>query len=106
MVKVAFRQPDGHIDNIDAPVGLSLMQVAVSNDVAGILGDCGGECSCATCHVVVEESWYGRLPVADAAEEGLLDLNDRQATSRLACQITVTPELDGLVLSIPQQVAS
>jgi 2Fe-2S ferredoxin len=106
MAKVTFRQPDGRSDNVDAPVGLSLMQVAVSNDVAGILGDCGGECSCATCHVVVEEGWYGRLPAADAAEEGLLDLNDRQPTSRLACQITVTPELDGLVLAIPRQVAS
>jgi len=79
------------------------MNAAIDNMVAGIDADCGGECSCATCHVIVDDAWMSKLAAPTAQEESMLDLNpDREANSRLSCQIPVTDALDGLVVNLPE----
>lgn len=77
------------------------MRAAVANDVSGIDGDCGGEMSCATCHVYVHPEWFDRLPARDMYEDALLESTmDPRPNSRLSCQIPVTPELDGLTVTV------
>ena len=103
MTKITFVQPDGSRTNADAPIGHTLLQVAVDNDVAGILGECGGACQCATCHVYVDASWIEKLPAASDMEDSMLDgtAAERRANSRLGCEITIGADLDGLVVMIP-----
>jgi ferredoxin, 2Fe-2S len=103
MPRVSFVQPDGTVRTVDAPAGLSVMEAAIDNGVPGIVAECGGACSCATCHVYVDPEWAGRLKAADALESGMLDcaLEPRE-TSRLSCQIALTDELDGLVVHVPE----
>jgi 2Fe-2S ferredoxin len=104
MVSVLFKLADGVERRIVAQVGDSLMQSARSNDVPGILADCGGACACATCHVIVEEEWYPRLTPPASHERDMLEFAlDVQPTSRLSCQIKVDESLDGLVVSVPGQ---
>jgi 2Fe-2S ferredoxin len=104
MPKVIYTQPDGTTAEVDAAVGATLMEMAVDNDIPGIVAECGGACSCATCHVYVEPEWVGKLPAPDAQEDGMLDcVLDRQPNSRLSCQIRITPELDGLKVRIPDE---
>jgi 2Fe-2S ferredoxin len=80
------------------------MEAAVDNDVAGIVAECGGACSCATCHVYVDPAWTAKLPPPDAQENGMLEcVLDRQGSSRLSCQIVLTPALDGLVLRVADE---
>lgn len=101
MPRVTFVEPGGRERVVDAPAGATVMETAIDNDVAGIVAECGGACSCATCHVYVDPEWAGRLPPRDAQEDGMLDcVIDRRATSRLSCQITLTEELDGLVVRV------
>ena len=103
MSKIVFIQADGAEKTVEGIVGENLMSLAVENDVAGIDGDCGGCCSCATCHVFVDETWATRAGKPAADEESLLALNpDRQANSRLCCQIEVSDELDGLTVRVPE----
>lgn len=79
----------------------SLMEVALDNGVDGILGSCGGVCSCATCHVKVHPDWVGKVGPASEVEQDILDLEEEaDERSRLSCQIEVTPELDGLVVEV------
>ena len=79
------------------------MVVATSNLVPGIDADCGGECSCATCHVLIGADWQAKLDAANDTEESMLDLNpDRSAESRLSCQIIVSDHLDGIVINLPE----
>ncbi|MFP3368613.1 MULTISPECIES: 2Fe-2S iron-sulfur cluster-binding protein [unclassified Pseudomonas] len=102
MPTITFIQPDGSEQRIDAPVGLSVMQAAVNNQVPGILGDCGGSCSCATCHGYVDREWAQHMPAAQPYEHDMLTCAvDVTEHSRLSCQIMVTPELDGLVIRLP-----
>ncbi len=102
MVDVLFKLADGMQQRISARVGDSLMQSAKAHDVPGILADCGGACACATCHVVVEEEWFGRLVPPATHERDMLEFAiDVQPTSRLSCQIKVEESLDGLVVSVP-----
>ncbi|CAB3722100.1 2Fe-2S iron-sulfur cluster-binding protein [Paraburkholderia rhynchosiae] len=99
---IRFIQPDGTETAASANVGESVMQTAVSNQVAGILGDCGGSCSCATCHAYVDDAWVSHMPPAESYETDMLTCAmDVQENSRLTCQINVTPELDGLVIRLP-----
>ncbi|GEK79149.1 2Fe-2S iron-sulfur cluster-binding protein [Agrococcus baldri] len=93
-----FEQPDEKHVSIQASDGENLMRVAVSNGVGGVVGECGGEMSCATCHVFVHESWSGRLPPASADEIDLLETSDAYDSerSRLSCQIELREELDGI----------
>jgi 2Fe-2S ferredoxin len=102
MPKVTFVQPDGTPVEVEARTGESLMEAAVDNDVAGIVAECGGACSCATCHVYDDPAWTDRLPAPDPLEDGMLDcVLDRQETSRLSCQIKVDETLDGIVVRVP-----
>lgn len=102
MPTIIFVQPDGTEQRVHAEVGQSVMQVAVNNQVAGILGDCGGSCSCATCHGYVAQDWGSHMPEAESYETDMLSCAmDVTEDSRLTCQIIVTPELDGLVIKLP-----
>lgn len=103
MATVNFVTFDG--ERVEAPLveGQSLMQVAIDNAVPGIDGDCGGEAACGTCHVVVDEQWAGRCSAPADAEEQMLEMNpDRQATSRLSCQIALSDDLGGLTVHLPE----
>lgn len=89
---------------ITAACGQSLMKAATRANVSGIAADCGGGLTCATCHVFIDDAHLSRLPPADASELGMLDFTAiaHTANSRLSCQIDLKPELDGLVLHLPQ----
>jgi 2Fe-2S ferredoxin len=102
MPTLTFIQADGAAQVIDAAPGQSLMQVATGNLVAGIVGECGGSCSCATCHVYIDEPWFARLPPADEMEQAMLEgAVEPGPSSRLSCQIQVSDALDGLIARIP-----
>lgn len=104
MPKITFIQPDGRERVVEVRAGTTVMEAAVDNDVAGIVAECGGACSCATCHVYVDPAWAGKLSPPDAQEDGMLScVIDRRATSRLSCQIEVKPELDGLVVKVAEE---
>lgn len=103
MSKIVFIQSDGTEKTVEGVVGENLMSLAVDNEVTGIDGDCGGCCSCATCHVYVDEAWVEKVGAPAADEESLLALNpDRESNSRLCCQIEVKDELDGLTVRVPE----
>ena len=103
MIKVTFIAYDASERELEIEPDGSLMQAAKANAVPGIDADCGGECSCATCHVFVDEAWFERTGKIEHWEESMLGLTpDRQANSRLACQIKLSDKLDGLVVSTPE----
>ena len=104
MVSITYIQRDGTRHVVNAEVGRSVMQAAKTNNVPGILADCGGMCACATCHVFVDQFWLDKLPPMAESEDTMLELgkSDRQRNSRLSCQITLTEALDGLVLFVPE----
>lgn len=102
MPKIRFVQASGEEQVIDAPLGKTVMEAATANLVRGIIGECGGACACATCHVYVDEPWFSQLLPPDAMEQGMLEgAVEPGPKSRLSCQIDVSSELDGLVLRIP-----
>lgn len=105
MPKVLFVLADGTQTGVDARVGDTVMTAATQNGVEGIIAECGGNCSCATCHVWVHDDFVPLLGPPDEMEEDLLDLgvSERRSGSRLSCQITVTEELDGLAVEIPPE---
>jgi ferredoxin, 2Fe-2S len=105
MPTITFVHPDDRAEQIGGNVGDSIMQVAVTHGVAEIVAECGGNAMCATCHVYVDDEWAGRLPAMTADEDALLDgaAAERRPNSRLSCQIRITPELDGLVLRLPDK---
>lgn len=103
MPRVRFIQPDGSASEVDALSGDSIMETAIDNDIDGIVAECGGACSCATCHVYVQDEWLGKLPPPDALEDGMLDcVIDRRPNSRLSCQLRVGDEIDGITVQVPQ----
>lgn len=103
MVKIVYQTHDGSEFCLDAEPGTNLMQLATSAGVPGIEGECGGVLSCATCHVHVDAGWYARLPAPEQMELDMLEFAEEpSATSRLCCQIKVKPELDGMVVRIPE----
>ncbi len=100
MPKIVFLTPAGDEVRVEHDGG-TLMQAAVQNGVAGIDADCGGVCSCATCHVHVDPGWAARVGPPGAAEAALLELEDKaNERSRLACQIKLRADLDGLVVNV------
>jgi 2Fe-2S ferredoxin len=104
MPKLTFIEKDGNHKEVDAPVGLSVMECAHRFDV-DIEGACEGSLACATCHVIVDESWFDKLGEPSEDEEDMLDLAfGLKPTSRLGCQIVMTEELDGLVVALPKEV--
>ena len=103
MAKIKFIAFDGAETEIEAENGISVMQAAVNNGVAAIVAECGGACSCATCHVHVEKEWFDKIPAAEDMEKEMLDfVMNPQETSRLSCQIKISDELDGLVVHTPE----
>lgn len=102
MAKIIFINKDDSRKEVQAPNGLSLLEVAHNNDI-DLEGACEGSLACSTCHVIVDEEWFSKLPPAEEDEEDMLDLAfGLTKTSRLACQIIVKPELDGLVVKLPR----
>lgn len=104
MPKLTFIEKNGNRKEVDAPVGLSVMEVAHRFDV-DIEGACEGSLACATCHVIVDETWFDKLGEPSEDEEDMLDLAfGLKPTSRLGCQIVMSEELDGLVVALPKEV--
>ena len=102
MVAITFIQPDGTSQTVDAAEGLTVMEAAKSNAIAGIDAECGGACACATCHVYVDAAWRDAAGAASDMEEDMLDFAfDVRPESRLCCQIKVTQALNGLVVRVP-----
>ena len=103
MPKIKYIEPGGKEREVEVPVGWSVMEGAVKNLIPGIDADCGGACACATCHVYVDKAWLEKLSPKTDMEETMLDFaQEVQPNSRLSCQIPVTPELDGLVVTTPK----
>lgn len=103
MPKITYIEHNGTEHVIDVANGLTVMEGAVRNLVPGIDADCGGACACATCHVYVDKDWIAKTGSREAMEDSMLDFADEvQDTSRLSCQITVSDELDGLVVRMPE----
>ena len=106
MPKITYIEHDGKSHEIEVANGLSVMEGAVQNNIPGIDADCGGSCACATCHVYVDEKWFDKLNDKADAEQDMLDVAfEPNKFSRLACQITVTDELNGLVVKMPSKQA-
>ena len=104
MPKITYIEYNGKSHTIDVSNGLTIMEGAVQNDIAGIDADCGGSCACATCHVYVDEKWFNKLENKESAEEDMLDMAfEPKRFSRLSCQLTVSDVLDGLVVKMPSK---
>ena len=102
MPQITFIQANGESKVVEAEVGKSVMEAAVRNGVSGIPADCGGACSCATCHCYIADNYFDKLTQASADEIDMLEFaDDVQANSRLTCQIKVQDQLDGMVVTIP-----
>ncbi len=106
MTKITYIESNGKSHQIDVANGLTVMEGAVQNNISGIDADCGGSMACATCHVYVKEDWFNRLPKKENGEEDMIDMAyEPNKFSRLSCQITVSDELDGLVVQLPKKQA-
>ena len=102
MPKITYNDNQGNSKTIEIENGLSVMEGAIQNDVPGIDADCGGSMACATCHVYVEEKWLNKLPKAEEAEVDMIDMAyKKKKNSRLSCQLIVSDELDGLIVTTP-----
>ncbi len=103
-MKATWKLADGREMTLDVAEGQSLMEAATQRGVPGIIGECGGSMSCATCHVVVDPAWAERAGTPSAFEDDMLDITEagRQPTSRLSCQMKMTASLDGIVVSVPE----
>jgi ferredoxin, 2Fe-2S len=103
MVRITFIDASGAQHQAEGPEGQSVMETAIKGGVSGIDADCGGACSCATCHVSVDPNWFERVGAPGEVEETMLDFAPvRTPTSRLSCQIKLAPNLDGLVVHLPE----
>jgi 2Fe-2S ferredoxin len=103
MALVTYISHDGNSIEVNVSPGTSVMQAAVDNMIDGIVGECGGSCSCATCHCYVDETWVSRIPAASGMEKDMLEcVLEPRPNSRLSCQIVVTDALDGLVIRLPE----
>ena len=106
MAKITYIEHSGKSHTLEIPNELSVMEGALQNNIPGIDADCGGSCACATCHVYVDEKWFEKLQKKENAEQDMLDMAfEPKKFSRLACQITATDELDGLVVKMPSKQA-
>ena len=102
MPKITYLDNQGNSKTIDVENGLTVMEGAIQNDIPGIDADCGGSMACATCHVYVEEKWLNKITKAEEAEVDMIDMAfEPKKNSRLSCQIILTDELDGLVVTTP-----
>lgn len=103
MPQITFVEHDGTENKLEVESGYSLMQAAVDNMLEGIVAECGGACSCATCHCYVDAPWFDKVGTPNSTEEEMIEFAvERKENSRLSCQIQVTEELDGLVVHLPE----
>jgi 2Fe-2S ferredoxin len=103
MGHITFVEHDGGQHLVDIVDGKSLMQIAVDNGVPGIDADCGGECACGTCHVIIDDQWKNSIGAADGDELRMLEMTpERTPTSRLSCQIQISNAMDGMIVHLPQ----
>ena len=103
MTRITYVEHDGTEHPLDVPNGYSVMEGAVKNGVPGIDAECGGACACATCQVYIDEDWLATIGPASEMEADMLDFADHaRPSSRLSCQIEVTPALDGLTVRMPE----
>jgi len=104
MARIKFIEYNGAEHDVEAGNGLSIMQAAVNNNVAGIVAECGGACSCATCHVYIDSAWYAKIEAPSEMENEMLEfaINYKANTSRLSCQIKISDKLDGIVIRTPE----
>ena len=104
MPKITYIEHNGTSHDVEGEVGMTVMEVARKASVPGIEAECGGACSCVTCHVYVEDNWTDKTGAPKEMEEDMLDFAfDVRPNSRLSCQIKVTDELDGLVVHMPEK---
>ena len=104
MPKIKYIEHNGREHEIDVSNGLSVMEGAIENNITGIDADCGGGMACATCHVYVKEDWFNKLPDKAIGEDDMLDqAYEPNSSSRLSCQITVSDDLNGLVVYLPEK---
>ena len=106
MAKITYIEHSGKSHTIEVQNGLTVMEGAVQNNVPGIDADCGGSMACATCHVYVKEEWFNKLPKKEDGEEDMLDMAyEPNKFSRLSCQLTVSDELEGVIVNLPEKQA-
>ena len=106
MPKITYIEHNGKSHTIDVANGLSVMEGAVQNNIPGIDADCGGGMACATCHVYVKEEWFDKLPKKEDGEEDMIDMAyEPNKFSRLSCQLTISDQLEGLVVTLPAKQA-
>ena len=104
MTKIIYIEHNGKEHTIDVQNGLTVMEGAVQNDIPGIDADCGGSMACATCHVYVKDDWYDKLDEKSEGEDDMIDqAYEPKKNSRLSCQLIVSDELDGLVVTTPSK---
>lgn len=106
MPKIVFIEPSGRRRDVDATAGISLMETARSHGIEGVVAQCGGACSCATCHLYIDPVRAAQLPPREDMEEGMLESAwEPRANSRLGCQVIVTAAMDGLEVTVPSRQA-
>ena len=104
MPKITYIESSGNKKTIEVDKGLTVMEGAVQNNIPGIDADCGGGMACATCHVYVKEEWFNKLPKAEDGEQDMIDMAfEPKKNSRLSCQLIVSDELDGMVVTTPSK---
>ena len=104
MPKITYIDNEGTSRTVEVEKGLSVMEGAIQHNIPGIDADCGGSMACATCHVYVEEKWLDKLPQAEEAEVDMIDMSfEPKKNSRLSCQLIVSNEIDGLVVTTPEK---
>ena len=104
MPKITYFNNQGNSKTIDVENGLTVMEGAIQNDISGIDADCGGSMACATCHVYVEEKWLDKITKAEEAEVDMIDMAfEPKKNSRLSCQLIISDELDGLIVTTPEK---
>ncbi len=104
MALIKYIEHNGTVHEIEVQNGLTVMEGAVQNDIPGIDADCGGGMACATCHVYIKEEWYSKLPDKETGEDDMLDQAYKpNSNSRLSCQLSVTDDLHGLEVHLPEK---
>ncbi|MEJ2117078.1 MAG: 2Fe-2S iron-sulfur cluster-binding protein [Alphaproteobacteria bacterium] len=104
MPKITYIDHTGNSTTVEAQIGQTVMETAIKHAIPGIVGECGGACACATCHVYVDDAWREATGEPSQAEEDMLDFAfDVRENSRLCCQIRITSAHDGLIVRIPER---
>jgi 2Fe-2S ferredoxin len=104
MPRIVFTDSGGRRLEINAPLGITLMEAARQHGVPGVVAQCGGACACATCHVYIDPAWLAKLQPREDMEEGMLESAwEPRDNSRLSCQIHITADLDGLEVTVPER---